>query len=139
MIIKEDDSLYIVRFYKDKLNDVDIYNIEDISSLFGDILIKLKDKYKVRGFCFIEVFVNKYYGMIIEINNTEKNENDIDVKIRFHMDTLFMNEIYEYDMDNYDDCYLYKNKYYSTYKSICDSELIYRDTYKVIRDGIKIK
>ena len=139
LIIKENDDLYVVKFYKDELKDVDIYNIEDVSSLFGDILVKLKDKYRVRGFCFIEVFVNECHGMIIEINNEEKYGCDIDIKIKFYIDTLFMNEIYECDIDKYDDCYLYEDKYYSTYKNISDSELIYRDAYKIVKYGIKIK
>ncbi len=139
MIISKNDDLYIVRLFKNKIKDVDIFDIENISTIFRDILIRLKTKYNIRGFCLIEVFVNEYYGMIIEIYNIDTYGKDIDVKIRFHIDSLFMNEINEHDIDSYDDCYLYNNKYYTTYKNVSDSELIYKDAYKIIKEGIKIK
>ena len=112
LIIRKYDNLYIVKLYKDKLNDIDIYDMDNISNLFREVLVKLKEKYGVRGYCFIEVFVNDYYGMIIEIDNKDIYGDEIDIKIRFHIDTLFMNEIYNDEIDKYDDCYLYKNKYY---------------------------
>ncbi len=139
MIINKNDDLYIVRIYKNKMKDVDIFDIDDISTMFKDVLVKLKTKYNVRGFCLIEVFVNEYFGMIVEVDNIDKYGRDIDVKIKFHIDSLFMFEINDYDIDKYDDCYLYKNKYYSTYKNINDSVLIYRDAYRIIKEGIKIK
>lgn len=139
MIISKDEDIYIIKIFKNKIENVDIYDIDFISTFFKDILIKLKNKYNIKGFCDIEAFINKDYGMIIEINNLYKYDEDIDVKIRFHIDTLFMCEINYYDLDCYDDCYLYENKYYCTYKNIYDCDVIYRDNYKIIKEGLKIK
>ena len=139
MVINKDGDIYIVKLYKNKMRDIDIYNIEDISALFSDILAKLRIKYKIIGFCVIDVFVNELYGMIVEINNIDKYGSDLDVKIKFHIDTLFMIEVNWYDIDYYEDCYLFDDKYYSTYKDMIDSKVLYRDTYRIIKEGIKIK
>ncbi len=139
LIISKNNDLYIVKLYKNKMQNIDIFNIDDISILFKKVLVKLKNKYDISGFCLIEVFVNEYYGMIVEIDNIDKYGKDIDVNIKFHIDSLFMNEINDYDMDRYEDCYFYKNKYYSTYKNINDSEVIYKEAYRIIKEGIKIK
>ena len=139
MIINKNDNKYIIKLFKNRMKSVDIFDIDDISELFKDVLLKLKTKYNVSGFCLIEVFVNEYYGMIVEVDNNDKYGNDIDVKIRFHVDSLFMNEINDWDIDNCDDCYLYNDKYYTTYKDINDSEVIYKDAFKIIEEGIKIK
>ena len=139
MIISKDDDLYIIKIIKDKIKGVDIYDTNFISTFFRDMLYKLKNRYNIKGFCDIEVFVNKEYGMIVEVDNLYKYGNDIDVKIKFHIGSLFMNEISCYDLIYHNDCYLYKDRYYTIYKDITDSEVLYKDTYNIIKNGIKIK
>ena len=139
MIVSKEDDFYIIKVFKDEIKNVDIYDIDFISAFFKDIFIKLKCKYAINGFCNVEVFVNKDYGMIIEINNFNKLGNEVDVKIKFYIDSIFLNEV-DYDSLEYcDDCYFYNGRYYTFYKDLYDSEVIYSDTYKIIKRGIKIK
>ena len=137
MIINRDGDLYIVKVYKTCIKDIDIFDIDDVTSLFKDILFKIKKKYDIRGLCEIEVFVNDVFGLIIEINNIYKYDDDVDIKIKFHLDCIFMNEIY--NIDEVNECYLYKDKYYSIYNESFDSNVIYHDCNKIIKKGIRIK
>ena len=139
MIINKYDDLYVIKLYKNIIKNMDIFNIDDVSMLFKEVLIQLKTKYEVKGYCEVEVFTDKEYGMIIEIENIDKYGNDIDIKVKFHIDSLFMHEIYFEDKYKYDECYLYNNKYYVKYKYMYDSEIIYKDAGRIIRDGIKIE
>lgn len=141
MIIIKDGNLFIVKIYKENINDIDIYDTDKILELFKSFLVILKDKYKISGLCDINVYINDDYGMILEINNLYKYDDEIDIKISFHIDALFMIEI-NFDIDNYDDydeIYFYNNKYYTNYKNIYDSSVIYKDSLEIINSGIRIK
>lgn len=141
MIISKDGNLFIVKIYKENINDIDIYDTDKILELFKSFLVILKDKYKISGLCDINVYINDDYGMILEINNLYKYDDEIDIKISFHIDALFMIEI-NFDIDNYDDydeIYFYNNKYYTNYKNIYDSSVIYKDSLEIINSGIRIK
>ncbi|MBR3161104.1 MAG: hypothetical protein IKF19_00030 [Bacilli bacterium] len=139
MIIINDDNKYIIKLLKSKIKNVDIYNVDDISTLFKNILIKLRRKYNINGLCLIEVYVNNNYGMIIEIDNVYSYGNEIDVKIKIHIDSLFMSEIDIEQIDEICKCYLYNNKYYTDYNCLFDSDVVYKNIDKIIKDGIKIK
>lgn len=141
MIISRDGNLFIIKIYKENIYDFDIYDTNDITDLFKDILIKIKKKYKINGLCDIDVYINDKYGMIMEINNIYKYGKDLDVKISFHIDSYFMNEI-EFDIDDIDDyleVYYYNNKYYTICDRIRDSDIIYKDSFNIINKGIRIK
>ena len=101
----------------------------------------LKDKYKVSGLCCIDVYANEYFGIIIEVNNIYKYDDEIDIKVSFHIDSFFLVEInFDIDdMDNYDEIYYYNGKYYANYKNICDSNIIYDGSLEIVNKGIRIK
>ena len=76
-----------------------------------------------------------------DYGKTYKYGKDIDVKIRFHIDSYFMNEI-DFDPDAinlYDDLYYYNNKYYTMYNKLWDSNIIYKDCEDIVNKGIRIK
>ena len=139
MIINRDGDLFVIKIFKNNIKNIDIFDIDDVSSLFKDILFKIKKKYDISGLCEIEVFVNDKFGIIIEINNIYKyaDDEDIDIKIKFHLDCIFMNEIY--NIDEASECYLYKDKYYSIYSKLVDSTVIYHECNKIIKEGIRVK
>ena len=141
LIINNDGSLFIIKIYKESIDNFDLFDIDNVTDIFKDILVKIKRKYNVSGLCDIDVYVNYDFGMIIEINNVYKYGKDIDVKIRFHIDSYFMNEIY-FDPDAinlYDDLYYYNNKYYTMYNKLWDSNIIYKDCEDIVNKGIRIK
>ena len=60
--------------------------------LFKDIFLNVKEKYKLSGLFDVDIYVNEDYGMIIEIYNLCFYNDEIDVKIKFHLDSLFLVE-----------------------------------------------
>lgn len=141
LIINNDGSLFIIKIYKESIDNFDLFDIDNVTDIFKDILVKIKRKYNVSGLCDIDVYVNYDFGMIIEINNVYKYGKDIDVKIRFHIDSYFMNEI-DFDPDAinlYEDLYYYNNKYYTMYNKLWDSNIIYKDCEDIVNKGIRIK
>ncbi len=141
LIINNDGNLFIIKVYKESIDNFDLFDIDNVTDIFKDILVKIKRKYNVSGLCDIDVYVNYDFGMIIEINNVYKYGKDIDVKIRFHIDSYFMNEI-DFDPDAinlYDDLYYYNNKYYTMYNKLWDSNIIYKDCEDIVNKGIRIK
>lgn len=139
MIVKREGNLFIVKLYKEVIVGFDMYDKECVAELFKEILITLKNKYGIRGLCNIDVYTNDYYGMIIEIDNLYQYSDEIDVKIRFHIDAYFMVEIQDIDMDELDCVYYYKKKYYAPYDGISDSTIVYKDYLDIINKGIRVK
>ena len=70
--------------------------------------------------------VNEYYGMIIEIESIYSYFDEIDMRIHFHLDCTFLQEINENDLLKEKEVYYYKNKYYSIYTGTTDSNIIYK-------------
>ena len=84
---------------------------------------------------------NRKLDYIYHVMTDYKYGKDIDVKIRFHIDSYFMNEI-DFDPDAinlYDDLYYYNNKYYNMYNKLWDSNIIYKDCEDIVNKGIRIK
>ena len=134
MIIRKYDNKYIIRILNNKLNESDYYNQEKISDLFKNIILKIKEKYTIKGLLDIDVYINKYYGMIIEIEVIYSELEEIDMRIHFHLDTIFLIETTDY---NSKDLYYYKNKFYTIYNNISDNDIIYK-TKDILTKGIRI-
>ena len=137
MIISNNDNVIIVKVYRDYYCYFNIYDINDLYSFFKNLFKNIKNKYEISGFCDVDVYTNDNFGMIIEINNTYKYEDKIDVKITFHVDNVFLVEIN--DIDKYDNIYYYKNRYYTYYDKKIDNNILYKDCKYIINNGIKIR
>ena len=138
MIFSKEDKFLLVKIFKDNLKDFDIYNKEQIMSLFRDIFVKIKNKYKMSGLFEADIYVNNEFGMIIEIFNLCFYNGEVDVKIKIHLDAIFLTEINSNEILDYEDVYYYKEKFYSHFKKFSDKEVIYKDVDLIINNGIKI-
>ena len=138
MIIQKDDEYFLIKIFKGDLKDFNFFDIDSIQDFFQDILDRLSKKYEVKGLLDVEVYVYESYGMIIEIRPIESYFDEIDMRIRMHLDNVFLIEIDSNCILDYEDVYYYKNKFYSTYLDTCDNEVIYKDTDEIIDRGIKI-
>ena len=94
----------------------------------------------------LELYINKYYGMILEITENEDFIYDdiVNLKLNVLRDTLFLYEVDDpLEYINYE-IYYYNDKFYVNAKRedinlIEDSNLVYGDiVYKIIGRGIKI-
>ena len=138
MIFNKEDKFLLVKILKSNLGEFDVYNKEQVLNLFKDVFLKVKDKYNLSGFFDIDIYVNDNYGMIMEINNIHFYKNIIDVKIKFHLDAVFLMEIDTDEILDYEDVYYYKDRFYGCFKDYSDKEVIYKDIDVIINEGIKI-
>lgn len=138
MIIRRYDNYYLVRVFKDTLNDFNIFDVGSIKKFFGNVFKKLNKKYKLSGLYDVDVYVNELYGMVIEIVSIDSLFDDIDMRINIHLSNDFLVEIYNNDILDYEDVYYYKGKFYGNYKDLCDNEVIYKDSDEIISNGIKV-
>lgn len=94
----------------------------------------------------LELYINRYYGMILEITENEDFIYDdiVNLKLNVLRDTLFLYEVDDpLEYINYE-IYYYNDKFYVNAKRedinlIENSNLVYGDiVYKIIGRGIKI-
>lgn len=140
MIIQKLDDYYIVKIFKEKLGDFNPFDKSCIEQLFQKILKKLLKNYSIHGLIDADIYFDKLYGMIIELREVYDYFDDIDLKIHFHLDSVFLVEI-EYDYFNkITDVYYYKGKYYKVYDKIIDGPIIYKDSecIEIMEKGIHL-
>lgn len=138
MIFSKEDKFLLVKIFKKDLADFDVYDKDQIMTLFKDIFLKVKDKYKMSGLFDANIYVNNDFGMIVEIYNLCFYNGEVDVKIRFHLDSVFLTEINSNDILDYEDVYYYNDKFYGNFKDFTDNEVIYKNVDLIMNNGIRI-
>ena len=138
MIFIKEDKFILVKIFKSNLENFDIYNKEHIISLFKDIFIKVKKKYDLSGIFDVNIYVNNDYGLIIEIDNVFYNDIDCDVNIKVHLDSIFLIEISNYEILDYNDVYYYNDKFFGFFKNFSDKDIIYKNVDEIIDNGINL-
>ena len=138
MIIKKLDDIFVIKIYKALLEDFNIFDIDSVKEFFRSIIKKLKTKYDLRGIVDVDVYVNDKYGMIIEMQEVSRHLEEIDLKIKMHLNSLFLVNINSDALLDYEEVYYYKGNFYGNYLKPVDEKIIYKDTEDIIRKGIKI-
>ena len=150
-----DKDNYIVKIYNN-YNGVDIYDHNNIECFVKDIFNTHLKKYNLNGRILFNVYIDKLYGMIIEIKKLNDLIIDklIDIKIKFNLNVSFLYEFdYFYLIYNNivnQNIYYYKDKFYleiindmndSDYIKLLDNSIIvYNDEInKIINNGFKLK
>lgn len=138
MIIKECDNFFLIKVFKDFDDNFDSFDIDSIRKLFYKMVKKLKLKYNLKGLFEADIYINSYYGIIVEMRLVDNLGEDIDVDITIHINNNFLIEIDSSSILDYRDVYYYKDKFYGTYLEISDNEVIYKNTDDIINNGIKV-
>lgn len=138
MIFNKEDKFLLIKIFKSYLDNFDIYDDSQVIELFKIIFLKVKSKYNLSGLFEANIYVNDCYGMIIEINNLCYYKDDIDLKIKVNLDSLFLVEIASNEILDFNDVYYYNEKFYGVYNDLCDKTIIYNDVEEIISKGIKI-
>lgn len=104
------------------------YNISKIEENFKQIFETLKYCYniEINGFYDIDVYIDKNYGIIIEM---KKEDIDFDFYDQVDMKISFHNQKFLYQIDDikkYKKIYKYKNKFYTNKYDIEHSIPIYK-------------
>ena len=104
------------------------YSIAKIEDSFKDIFKNLKYNYgiEINGYYDIDVYIDKSYGIVIEM---KKEEFDLDYYDQVDMTITFHNEKFLYEVDDISvnkKIYKYKNKYYVDKYIPEHSKIIYK-------------
>lgn len=124
------DSDKLVIYLNNKYLKYKKYNFLKIEDNFKEIFEILKQYYniKINGFYNINIYIDKKYGIIIEMQQEDIDfdyyDNQVDMKIVFH-NKKFLYEIDELE-NKYNKIYKYKNKYYIENYDIEKSIPIYK-------------
>jgi len=135
-------------------NNLDIYDKDKVENLTKNIIKKILKNNKLSGFTYFEVYLDKNYGMIINIKVKETTylNDEIDVKITFNLNSNFLYlidyfDIIENNLAN-QNIYYYKDNFYlqidnnislkDYYNLLEMSDIIYEDTFKIINNAIKL-
>lgn len=131
------------------LLDKNKYNEDsDIKKILINVFDNLEKYYNITftSDYNLELYINRYYGMILEITENEDFIYDdiVNLKLNVLRDTLFLYEVDDpLEYINYE-IYYYNDKFYVNAKRedidlIENSNLVYGDiVYKIIGRGIKI-
>ncbi len=140
MIIQKIDDCYQIKIFKEVLGDFDVFDRKEIEKLFQKILIKLLKKYEIKGLLDVDVYVQPLYGMIIEMKEVYSYFDEIDMRIHFHLEAIFLNEVSDSEVLKSSEIYYYKGKFYKVYDGIGDSCLIYKEDEceEIIEKGVKL-
>lgn len=146
-IKKINNNTYQIKIFK----IIDIYNMSYLKELTTNIIKKLKKKNKLKKEIEIDIYPDHYETIIIlkDYRKLINLSNTTEVKINIHTDTIFLYQIDFPNEFNYNGTvYYYQNKYYLKIKDITKEKyfylkehsiLIFKDTSKIIEEGIKIK
>ena len=146
-IKKINNNTYQIKIFK----IIDIYNMSYIKELTTNIIKKLKKKNKLKKEIEIDIYPDHYETIIIlkDYRKLINLSNTTEVKINIHTDTIFLYQIDFPNEFNYNGTvYYYQNKYYLKIKDITKEKyfylkehsiLIFKDTSKIVEEGIKIK
>lgn len=152
------NNKFIVFLNKDE--NIDFDNKTKMEKYFKDLFSKIKNKYNVdiSGYYNIDIYIDKYYGSIIEIEDEQLDYytyfNQIDMEINVLKNSLFLYEIgYEFlDKKILDKviCYKINDKIYLQIISDIDDLLLAKiieyghilygkEVDKIVKQGKKVK
>ena len=149
-----DKDNYILKIYN-KYAGFDIYEQDNVKDFVKDIFNKMLKKYNLSGNIIFNIFIDRLYGMIIEVKKDKDLllEKLIDIKIKFNLNVSFLYEVdYFYLIDNNiinQNIYYYNDKFYLEiindiddidYIKLLDNSLIIynNDINDIINKGIKL-
>lgn len=138
LIIRKCDEYFLIKVFGEYLGDFNIFDVNDIKVFFGELFKKLIKKYDLHGLIDAYLYINNDYGMIVELYELDSYFDDIDVKININFSDLFLVNIDNKDILDYENVYYYNGKFYGNYKESCDSEVLYKNTGEIINKGIKV-
>lgn len=155
MKLENKDNLLIIYLKNKLVSGIDFTNKKELEKYFKELFIKLKEYYniKINGYYNINVYIDKYYGAILELEKEELDyynyfNNQVDMHIiTENIDFLYL--IDDYFITDYLGDYtlfLYKDKYYVLANKntninylLENSKIIYNNTKEIIKFGKILK
>jgi len=146
------NNLFRLNILKDNINDLNIFDYDDVKKFIFKILEKYIFKYNLLGTLYLDVYIDDYYGIIVDIKrkNFKTYDDYVEIKITFHLDNIFLYKIDYFDLLENTNIkkqriYYYKNNYYleiineintSDYFNLLEiSDIYYNDNDDIIEKG----
>lgn len=154
MFIKLDNTHYVAKINNEKVKNIDIFDTFEVENFIKDKFITFIKKEKLKGSLELDIYIDNNYGMIIDINKIDELylDDEISIKIMFHLNNAFLYEIDYFIADSIKtnkNIYYYNNKFYlelidnikdiDYYKLLETSNIIYNEKgLDIIEYGIKV-
>lgn len=152
MTIKKNDNKYLVFLRIDETKKLNFKDFDNLENFFINVFTHIKNKYNhfENGLYKLNIYLDKYYGAVIEIKNLKSNyylDSQLDMTINIIDDNfLYLVDNYDFDKNNFE-YYSYKGHIYAKIISeLCEKELfklyenseIFFNTEKLIISSKKI-
>ena len=131
MTIKENDNSYLIYLKKNEIDKIDFSSLNNLEEYFIKLFTKIKNRYESfnYGFYKLNIYLDKYYGGVIEtININSPNTyliDQVDMTLNIIDDNfLYLIDNYKFDRKNFD-YYLYNSQIYAKLKGEIDYSLMY--------------
>ena len=131
MTIKEIKDKYLIILKKIESDKLDFNDFDNLEDFFVDLFLKIKKRYDSfnYGFYKLNIYLDKYYGAIIEANKIRTDFTLID-QVDMTLNIIEDNFLYRVDNYNFDrvnfDYYLYKGNIYAKIKNEISNILMYK-------------
>ncbi len=90
-----DKDKMLVKVPLNKEWDFKDFNRGLIEDFVKEIIVKILKKKKLKGYFDVNVYIDKWYGMVIIFDKVDiwVDDNQVDMKITFHLNAIFLYEI----------------------------------------------
>lgn len=154
-----EDNIILIYVQKSNINEKNFEKLSYIEEYFKNIFLKIKQKYNIdmNGFYFVNVYIDSIYGIILEIKEEKLEfidyyDDAVDMKLSLYQEPFLyrIEDILDLQksLKPKFDIYLYQNNWYIKPKDLTEdtllykileyTEIIYKDTSKIINYGKKI-
>ncbi|MBR1718583.1 MAG: hypothetical protein IJ715_04875 [Bacilli bacterium] len=136
MTIKKNDNKYLVFLRIDETKKLNFKDFDNLEYFFINVFTHIKNKYNhfENGLYKLNIYLDKYYGAVIEIKNLKNNyylDSQLDMTINIIDDNfLYLVDNYDFDKNNFE-YYSYKGNIYA--KII--SELSEKELFKLYENS----
>lgn len=149
MKIELENDKVIIYIKKEEINDLNFTKTDELEEYFKNLIIKLKNLYdiSITGFYNIKVFIDKFYGMVLQLEKEDidyYDDNQIEMRI-IKEDVHFLYEVNDLFKVKKTKLIKKKDKYYLMilekilYKDFLNilenSKIVYNNTENIIKCG----
>jgi len=150
------ENNFIAKISNDVVENIDIFDIDEVEEFIKNLFTTFLKRQKIKGEVELNIYIDNNYGMIVDIKNEEDFvfDDEIDIKIIFHLNNAFLYEIDYFDIlenTNIKDVniYFYNNKFYleliddidkKDYIKLLEASNIIWDNegFKIVNKGVKL-
>lgn len=150
------ENNFIAKISNDVVENIDIFDMEEVEEFIKNLFTTILKRQKIKGEVELNIYIDNNYGMIVDIKNEEDFvfDDEVDIKIIFHLNNAFLYEIDYFDIvENTNiknaNIYFYNNNFYleliddidkKDYIKLLEASNIIWDNegFKIVNKGVKL-